>query len=187
MPSPHRIAGNIALDFANTISWRGTAREADQLATADALRHWLRVSGLRATDAATAPDPDPTLAAAHALRAAITRIGSAIANGASPPDDALNDLRDAAAAALSRAQLGGMPLRPQFDTAEQALGSIAWSALDLFSSDEVARIKECPFSDCHWLFVDRSKNGSRRWCDMATCGNRAKKQAMAAHDNSAAG
>jgi predicted RNA-binding Zn ribbon-like protein len=48
----------------------------------------------------------------------------------------------------------------------------ALSAVRLFGSQELARIRVCP--NCDWLFVDRSKNGSRRWCDMAVCGNRAK-------------
>jgi len=48
----------------------------------------------------------------------------------------------------------------------------ARSALGLIASPERARLKVCP--NCHWLFIDRSKNRSRTWCDMAVCGNRAK-------------
>ena len=46
------------------------------------------------------------------------------------------------------------------------------SALRLAASPELRRLRICP--NCHWLFIDRSRNASRRWCDMLTCGNRAK-------------
>ena len=45
---------------------------------------------------------------------------------------------------------------------------IVASAQSLLSSKEVARVKECP--NCGWLFLDTSKNQSRRWCSMNTCG-----------------
>jgi predicted RNA-binding Zn ribbon-like protein len=48
----------------------------------------------------------------------------------------------------------------------------ARSALGLIASEDTARLKICP--NCQWLFIDRSKNRSRTWCDMAVCGNRAK-------------
>ena len=44
----------------------------------------------------------------------------------------------------------------------------------LFESPEVARIRHCANAKCLWLFLDDSKNGSRRWCSMQLCGNRAK-------------
>ena len=54
------------------------------------------------------------------------------------------------------------------------LGPIAWSAVDLLRSGRFERVKRCPGPGCGWLFFDHSKNNSRRWCDMATCGNRTK-------------
>lgn len=48
----------------------------------------------------------------------------------------------------------------------------ARSALKLVASPDTERLKICP--NCEWLFIDRSKNRSRTWCDMAVCGNRAK-------------
>lgn len=48
----------------------------------------------------------------------------------------------------------------------------ARSALSLMAAREVERLRICP--NCDWLFLDRSKNRSRTWCDMAVCGNRAK-------------
>ena len=66
---------------------------------------------------------------------------------------------------------------PLFLADGKIVGTVAWAALDLFRGDELSRLKQCPPDDCQWLFIDRTKNASRRWCDMGTCGNRAKKQA----------
>ena len=54
------------------------------------------------------------------------------------------------------------------------LGAISRSASDLLTSGELDRVKVCDAHDCGWFFVDVSRNKSRRWCDMAGCGNRDK-------------
>ncbi|MFC2077808.1 CGNR zinc finger domain-containing protein [Candidatus Bipolaricaulota bacterium] len=51
---------------------------------------------------------------------------------------------------------------------------VARSAADLLVSDRRDHVRECASNDCNWLFIDTSRNHSRRWCDMANCGNRAK-------------
>jgi hypothetical protein len=53
---------------------------------------------------------------------------------------------------------------------------VAQSASDLLVSSELGRVRECAGERCDWLFLDASRNRSRRWCDMAACGNRAKAQ-----------
>src|SRR5438270_5320885 len=69
------------------------------------------------------------------------------------------DASEAAAEALAS------PLRP-----------ILRSAAELLTSGERGDVRECAAGDCTWLFLDRSRNRTRRWCSMATCGNRAKAQ-----------
>ena len=54
------------------------------------------------------------------------------------------------------------------------LAPVVWSAADLMVGSGRRRIRQCANSECLWLFIDGSKNGTRRWCDMASCGNRAK-------------
>jgi predicted RNA-binding Zn ribbon-like protein len=54
------------------------------------------------------------------------------------------------------------------------LAPVVRAAADLATSAELSRIRECGSDTCFWLFLDRSKNGTRRWCDMKVCGNRAK-------------
>ena len=58
--------------------------------------------------------------------------------------------------------------------ADAMLWRLAADASDLLTSSDVDRVRECSGDTCSWLFVDRSRNRSRRWCDMADCGNRAK-------------
>jgi predicted RNA-binding Zn ribbon-like protein len=58
---------------------------------------------------------------------------------------------------------------------DRVLWPVAWSAAELLTQGPLERIRECPGQDtCGWLFLDLSKNASRRWCDMRVCGNRAK-------------
>ena len=53
-----------------------------------------------------------------------------------------------------------------------SLCEVVWSAVDLLTSDALLRIRECEVPTCSWLFLDSTRNHSRRWCDAATCGNR---------------
>jgi len=57
---------------------------------------------------------------------------------------------------------------------EWILNPIIRSAVDILVSDELKKIKMCADPACGWLFIDISRNQSRRWCDMKDCGNRAK-------------
>ena len=58
---------------------------------------------------------------------------------------------------------------------------LAMSASDLLTSDAVDRVRECDNPECRWLFLDTSKNHTRRWCDMKLCGNRMKARRFKAH------
>jgi predicted RNA-binding Zn ribbon-like protein len=69
--------------------------------------------------------------------------------------------------------------RYRFDLSEATvefalLGPISLAALEMLAGGHFERLKQCPNHECGWLFFDHSKNNSRRWCDMATCGNRSK-------------
>jgi len=60
------------------------------------------------------------------------------------------------------------------DELDQARASIAGSLAHYIADHDVDRLRICAADDCRWRFVDRSPAGRRRWCDMRTCGNRAK-------------
>jgi len=170
-PSLHRVGGNLALDFANTVSWRATDRETDHIATVDGLLHWAAESGLIAGDA---DFPANALETAHGLRNAIRTVTeAALAQEERPREAAI--ILDVFRKCLESAHFDGIPARILFRaSAAEILGPIALAAVDLLRGDMLARLKMCPQDDCHWLFLDTTKNGSRRWCDMASCGNRAK-------------
>ncbi|WP_368425552.1 CGNR zinc finger domain-containing protein [Tistlia sp.] len=55
-----------------------------------------------------------------------------------------------------------------------ARGTLAHSASECLLTLEAGRIKACPGERCGWIFLDESPNNRRRWCSMATCGNRDK-------------
>jgi predicted RNA-binding Zn ribbon-like protein len=187
----HRVGGHLALDLANTISWRGTEREVDHLATFEALHLWALHSGVIRPDVAerlrtSRPDARTQgLSAVHALRRAIMGCGAALAAGARPTPKDLATIVAAAREALSGARLNAEPganLRLAFEghsVQEMVLGPIAWAAFDLFRTGPINRLRCCPPSDCGWLFLDTTKNGTRRWCSMETCGTRAKNQRRA--------
>ncbi|HSJ76949.1 MAG TPA: CGNR zinc finger domain-containing protein, partial [Gemmatimonadales bacterium] len=60
------------------------------------------------------------------------------------------------------------------NTLDSVLWPVLWSAASLVSSDEASRIRVCASEDCGWMYVDRSRNGLRRWCQMESCGTREK-------------
>jgi predicted RNA-binding Zn ribbon-like protein len=181
------VGGALALDFANTAAGRGTDGAVEHLRSADDLVAWAAHAGAIGAEAAARIRPafarggagGRVLDEARALREAIFGVGSAVAQGRRAPPADLATLSRCAGAAVAAARLvpadDGYALAFTDPPPEMALlGPIAWSALDLVTHGEIARLKQCPGQGCGWLFLDHSKNGSRRWCDMATCGNRAK-------------
>jgi predicted RNA-binding Zn ribbon-like protein len=177
------------LDYANTCMWRGTATPVDQLAAlTDVLNQVVETAGLPPetaaalrTWAAANPYPAGTLfVAAIALREAIYRIFSAISSTSPVPDADIAALNRALAEAPPRAGLTRLTgayawhIEPTRLSAPALLAPILWSAADLLVQVPQRRIRQCANPQCLWLFIDASKNGTRRWCDMTACGNRAK-------------
>jgi predicted RNA-binding Zn ribbon-like protein len=118
---------------------------------------------------------------AIALRETTYRIFHAVASGSAPADGDLSELNrelkeTPAREALQRIggafgwRVEGKPLA----TASALLAPVLWSAGDLLAGPQLERVRECANGKCLWLFLDESKNGSRRWCSMTACGNRAK-------------
>ncbi|HYL35734.1 MAG TPA: CGNR zinc finger domain-containing protein, partial [Bryobacteraceae bacterium] len=66
----------------------------------------------------------------------------------------------------------------KWDRPQRALDCILWrvcqSAADLLTSSELSQVRRCGGPDCGWMFLDTSRNHSRRWCDMQDCGNLVK-------------
>jgi len=182
------VGGRLCLDFANTVSTHGQAGR-EYLASYQDLLAWSQHAGIldepQAQDLLRRAERHPQRAAAAlqgaiALREAIYRVFAALAHGWGPqaPDLAsLNAFLRTAHNKLEIAAMGG-----GFGWAwvpdEGDLAPMAWpivhSAADLLTSDALDRVSQCAGQNCDWLFLDTSKNHSRRWCTMAVCGSRAK-------------
>ncbi len=182
-------AGQLCLDFANTLGDRPVPQphEEDLHCYAD-LVAWGEAAGILAGEDAAAllraaerrpTDADTAFARAIGLREAIYRVFSAVAADAAPPAEDLRTVNAAIAEAVANAHLvpAGDHFHWEWEHDQSALAMlrpVAWSAAELLTAEELHRVHECAGHDCGWLFLDMSKNGSRRWCSMETCGNRAK-------------
>ncbi len=181
--------GRLCLDFANTEAERHLPAPRDDLVTYDDLVAWARQAGVLDGDAAAAlrraaherPDQaGAVLAEARALRGAIYAGFSSLAIQGRMSEPLLGALGDALASLLAKSRLvardGGFDWAwsgPP-DALERPLWAVARSVADLLTSRDLAAVRECASPTCSWLFVDTSRNHSRRWCDMNTCGNREK-------------
>jgi predicted RNA-binding Zn ribbon-like protein len=184
------VGGRKCLDFTNTVNLRNSDRLRDCLESYGDLLHWAVHTGIltveQAYDLNSEAGSDPgeaakTLQRAIDLREVIFRMFSAMAAGHAPSDGDLGLFNRHFSAAMSRASIVrendsftvGFHIGQALDG---MLAPIAWSAAELLRDPSSARIKECAGEMCGWLFLDTSKNHSRRWCEMRDCGNRAKAQ-----------
>ena len=176
------VGGDPALDLANTLEG---PESPDSLVDFAELAAWAarvgvidavaadRVAGRgreRPADAARALD------AARGLRAIVDAVFRALATGREPPEDALARLlargADAAAAGRLVRAGGAFALGWDGDEPERVVWPLAVAAVDLLRHGPLDRLKVC--DACPWLFLDTSRNRSRRWCTMSECGANAK-------------
>ncbi len=196
-----RIGGALCLDCANTTGWRPQPGDEECLRDYEDLVAWAEhagaLDGAESRDLLRAAEANPRKAtAAHrraiALREAIYRVFSAAAAYRSPDPgdvDLLNKAVDDAYRHLCLTPVAGgftWEWRGAEGALELPLWKVARSAADLLVSPELGRVRECAGEKCDWLFLDASRNRSRRWCDMAACGNRAKARRNYARRRSAA-
>lgn len=192
-PSPPRsqpppelplVGGALCLDFINTES-----DEVDWLESYTRLVRWCRHAGGLCSETASslltlaerAPREARSVARrARRLRASLVRALTAAAHGGTPDPGDLAAVNRELAQALGNLRLtlepNGLEIGYDSDALalERALWPVARSAADLFASDQLARVKQCDGETCSWMFLDTSRSGRRRWCDMRVCGNRAK-------------
>jgi predicted RNA-binding Zn ribbon-like protein len=179
------------LDFVNTVGWRLTDRPSEYLRSYEDLLTWGKQADLlgpgetEALSQQATLDPEgaqETLSRALALREAIHRAISAVIDGEPQDESELSAFNRELSIALSRLRVmpagdaygwawnwsgndGGPPL-------DSPLWPVARSAAELLTSPRLGRVKVCADSGCGWVFLDESRNGSRRWCDSRDCGNR---------------
>ncbi|HTJ83666.1 MAG TPA: ABATE domain-containing protein [Polyangiaceae bacterium] len=174
--------GHLALDFANTVSNRHTDEPTERLARWDDVVSFAEQTSLisraagRRLRAWGQEDPrrgERLRKEVVELREALYAIFAAVAEERRPaPEDltVLNAwLRELKLGAALDWEWGEGP-----DAPTAFVAPILRAAVDLATGRERARVRMCEASDCVWLFLDASKNRSRRWCDMNQCGNREK-------------
>jgi predicted RNA-binding Zn ribbon-like protein len=183
--------GDVSLDFVNTLGWRLTGYPREYLRSYEDLLDWGRQAGLLALEetedlsreATLAPEgARETLSRALALREAIHRLISAHIAGESQDENDLSALNRELSIALSHLRV--MPADGAYswgwdrsgDEGKTPLDSPLWrvaqSAAQLLTSEKLGRVKLCAGEGCGWIFLDESRNSSRRWCDSRDCGNR---------------
>jgi predicted RNA-binding Zn ribbon-like protein len=179
----------VCLDFANTMDRRPTPAPLERLRAYADLATWAAGTGLlSARDARTLAERARRQPAATAevmrqatrLREAIYRVISAVASRRPPRSADLDSINAAVAEAHAGSRIvargGGFARQWAGDrwALDRMLWAVAQSAEDLLTSSELIAVRECAADDCGRLFVDTSRNRTRRWCDMRGCGNRAK-------------
>ncbi len=170
------VSGNLGLDLAGTVGHRRNSR-IDMLGTPADLARWTVAAGLLDTPPVVG---EKDLAQAKALREAIYRLASAVRLGAALDADDCDLINQAAAH-----RPAGVRLRPSGGLDREgalaaALATAARAAVELLGGAQATSIRECEAAPCTRLYVDTSHRGTRRWCDMRGCGNRAKAAAFRA-------
>jgi predicted RNA-binding Zn ribbon-like protein len=181
--------GLLCLDFANTVDDRTDVHPQELLNSYYDLVSWSEQAHVLTEEeaqrllekAARRPsEASRVLQQAVAIREAIFRIFKAVADDVSPEDKDLVSLSAAVADAQNHAQIVLKANGFIWDWAGNAgdLDRMLWpvvrSAADFLTADELDTVRVCASDRCNWLFLDTSKNHSRRWCNMKSCGNREK-------------
>ena len=179
------VGGNLALDFANTVDDPAGPAHFDHIQDMPRLLTWARntevPSELQHDELAALARDRPTVAAAglrraHLLRRTVQSVFGAIADDQPIPEQPWRDLRRSIAESIGHAGLttDHDHVRLVWDGAslDALTWPVAYAAHELLTSGQLGRVKRC--AACPWLYVDQSKNSSRRWCTMDDCGKSEK-------------
>jgi predicted RNA-binding Zn ribbon-like protein len=184
------VGGDPSLDLVNTVDWTRRGLEEDRLPDYGSLVRWAEGAGvipaqegsrLRRAAAARPADAERVLRAARRERWVLARMFGAVTDGRTDaaPWPEFNGLLTAALRRLQAAPARGpAPAHWVWEGQADDLGwlllPVVRSAANLLTGSEAEKIRKCAGEDCGWMYVDRSRNGLRRWCEMATCGTREK-------------
>ncbi len=183
------LGERLCLDFVNTVSWRGRDDAKDFFDTFTGLLTWSRyVNILTGKDfdmlnqrAKKYPnEAKKALKMAIALREAMYALFSARSERITLPKNALLTFNNFLSKTMIHSQIiqkdKGFVWSTDGDknSLDWILNPIIQSAAELLISVDIGKVKLCGDNECGWIFLDSSRNQSRRWCDMKDCGNRAK-------------
>lgn len=179
-------AGRLSLDFIRTLRHRGTPDAVEELPDARAAAAWITQFG---PCPATGETGETTAATARRLREAVYELITA-ARGpdgiGSCPAGAREVVNEIASLPEPAPQLtpSGRLRWEAADPVAATLALVARDALDLVATPAITQVRDCANPECRAMFLDSSRPGTRRWCSMSTCGNRAKKAALQARSRS---
>lgn len=166
------IGQSVSLDFANLVSYRGTPKQHDWLKPESNLDIWRAEVGLDANG------QDCEHVSVVSLRETLAQVFLAAADGAVPAQSDLDVVSAQAATAWSQSFLRMSPRQTEMEWETEGLCLCGILALDavrlLTSSTLMSRVRAC--DECRWVFLDTTRNRSRRWCDPADCGNRSRQR-----------
>ena len=183
------LGGRPCLDFVNTLDWRGADQSVEYLHTYQDLVAWSRHAGTISAKEANImlqrsqkrpSKQDKVLGKAIKLRETIYRIFSSLSDGRPVANKDLSAFNKFLSQTMKSSQIVRTKDGYRWDSKGE-MAKLGWilnplvrSAADLLVSDELNRVKKCGDPACGYLFLDTSRNKSRRWCIMSDCGNRAK-------------
>jgi predicted RNA-binding Zn ribbon-like protein len=185
-PAPGLVGGHVALDLVNTVSWRlDKNRWRDNLHDCAALIAWCQQAGLLDPGtahrllAAAPGHPWLTQQTVHDVRTlrehSHTLLASLVDDG-EPPSVVQTPpgLRALLLDALAHSELTGPPMRWQLtpDRHPDIPRLLALQVLDLLQCPQLPLLRRCHGPGCGWLFLDRTRSHTRRWCSSSDCGNR---------------
>jgi predicted RNA-binding Zn ribbon-like protein len=190
------VGGDPSLDLVNTVDWTTRGLVDERLTSYERMTRWAEGAGTLTAKAGvqlrTLATAHPRIAdrahrAALELRWQLRQLFTALDRGDRFDElGALDDFNRSLADAGSRLELtprARVPAtsapfqwswRDNGERLESPLWPVIRSAAELLVSEEATRIHECAGEECGWMYVDRSRNGLRRWCQMEVCGNREK-------------
>jgi predicted RNA-binding Zn ribbon-like protein len=178
------IAGNLALDFVNTVHRHGATDPGDDLTSIEDLKEWAQQAGILKGRLDSSMYPGFYVARnfrrALVLRDVLYQVFSSISENRAPHFNDLLRLQSIyrnsvrSLVFVRKGRHFELTWPATVPPTERILAEIARAAGDLLTSDALNRVRQCSNPNCSWLFVDTSRAGRRRWCDMKVCGNRAK-------------
>jgi predicted RNA-binding Zn ribbon-like protein len=178
------VGGQSSLDFINTVSWPGTAREHDWFDVPTNVTLWASELGLidpqthRRLDEALLKSPKEAaqqLGAIRKTRGILRAMLAPMARGATPSRNSIAEFNGLVADACRDRRLDPETLQWSWPVPKKLpdiFAPVVWNAGEVATSIDPRRLSFCP--SCDWLFHDTTRNASRRWCDMGDCGSRDK-------------
>ena len=183
------LGGKTCLDFINTLDWRGRDQPVEYLNTFEDVIRWVAYVKIinpkeekyfSKQAAVNIKKAEEALTVAIELRELLHKMFRDIQHGKRTQKEDLLRLNEFLHQAFSstaiRHSITGFELDAGVDPTDLTglLNPIVWDAVNLLTTEDRLRIKSCADTVCGWMFFDISKNKSRQWCDMKSCGNRAK-------------